>query len=170
MPSAKLNMVTARLMRAERKRGATYPELALRFGVARATVCRVCLNYSYREPWMPRKYQPREATEKIAKCEWCLKPFRYWHRGIDPPRRFCGRGCALRKANQPKKKVPSSEELSHLYHVRGWSLQRIAIKYGCCFQAVQSAMKRAGIKRRSIKSAGQTLQPRRLSTIVASMR
>lgn len=170
MPKAKLNMETARQIRARKRAGATYTALATEYRVSRATVCRICKGYSYREVGQSRKYQPREAIEKIGKCDWCLKPFRYWHRKIDPPRKFCNRNCALRKANERTKKLPDIKEVSYLYHIRGWSLQRIAIKYGCCFQAVQTAMKRAGIKRRSIKAAGQILQSKRLSSIVAALR
>lgn len=162
-------MDDARRMRGERCEGATFTVLAQRFDVPRSLAHRICAGYSYREKDQPRKYQPREAISKTAVCENCDSPFRYWHRRIDPPRRFCKRRCNLLFANRDKRKLPSGEELSRLYHLRGWSLQRIALRYGCCFQAVHYAMQRAGIKRRSRK-VGQSTRPKTYAGIMAALR
>lgn len=160
MGKAILNLDQARELRTLRSSGMTYTRLAERFGIKRSTACRVAKGYSYREPGAVRKYQAREAYRDTAVCENCHNPFWYWKRAIDPERRFCTRRCNLLFANRNNKKLPDAQTLATLYHLKRWSLQRIALKYGCCFQAVHVAMKKAGIKRRS-RTEGIRTSPRR---------
>ena len=149
MALPKLNLELARAIRVRRGQGATYLQLSHEFGVTRTTANRVCRLLAWREPGTDRKFAPREAFKTVGRCEHCKQPFRYWRRRNDPTRRFCSRGCNLAFHKPKNRKLPDVETVAMLYHVKHWSLQRIAIRYGCCFQAVHTFMKRHGIRRRS---------------------
>lgn len=152
---AKLNHEIAEEIRRERASGKTYRQLGAMFGVTPTTANRVIPGLSWRGNGEPRRFTGREAVKCNARCENCNEPFNWWRRKRDPDRRFCSRACNLLFANKGKRKLPDAELIGILYHLKRWSLQRIALRYGCCWQAVHSAMKRAGIKRRSQRKASR---------------